>query len=557
MEQFMMLLAECTITMTMAAAILLAVTQLLKNVNPKGVYIAWIVIVVGFLIPYRPHLVTPLLEITIRQPSTAVAMGGNAVATGGLPAPTVGEAGAVAAPLSLVQVLFLVWLAGMAVALVWNLIRHRRFMQVVKRWSRAISKPAVLEAFGKAKEKLGVQKEIGLLCCEPMDSPVLVGIVRPRILLPDLNLTEDELEVVFLHELTHYKRKDLLVKVLMLAAGVLHWFNPMVYVVSKTLAFYSEASCDYEVTKNEDMNGRQYYSETIISVIRRQSKMKTALSTSFYGGKNGMKRRILSIMNTAKKRIGIVAVCVALVAVLATGMALAVDVPPAGAIDTTGKNDAYKTLARISELDYEGMTAAEFADEVEETSREAGSDVFSLMSEADIDYLNGDPLYPFITGVLAHTSQEIFAAEIGDPETPFLTGQARKLREEEIEDQRGDMSDEEFEAFLAEMKRFEDAGFDTTTYAFQAYIFYTLLYDIPYANGITVGEREQRISSIARDVQAYVDGLSEEDMMAGDAKEGLVAELERLAEKYSDSKISFEYDNCTLEAADGETELFE
>ncbi len=560
MEQFMMMLAECTLTMTIAALGLFAATPLLKNVNPKGMYIAWIVIVIGFLIPYRPHFIPPVFEITIRQPSPTGAADTSALAGAsgeGASAVATYSSGSAAVPQpSALQIVFIIWLVGAAALLVYHLVKHRQFVRVVKRWSKPITDTGILDAFAQAKVELGIDKNIGLLFCEPVDSPMLLGIAKHKILLPDLELTVDELAIVFRHELIHFKRKDLLTKVLMLAANTLHWFNPIIYFVSKALSFYSESSCDFEATKNENMDEKRYYSETIISVIRRQSKMKTALSTSFYGGKNGMKRRILSVMNTTKKRAGLIAVCISLVLVFATGTVFAVDLPPAGTIDTMGKNDAYKVLVEISELDYEDMTVAGFAGEVETISEKAGTDIFSLMSEADIDYENTDPLYPFATGVLSHTSQELFSSAIGGEETPYMTGYVEKLRAHDIMSDKGTMSDEEFEAFLEDVQKFEDAGFDTTVYDFQAYFTYTFLYDIPNPNVITVGEREGKIAYIKKDFQAYVDGLSEDDLVATGAKADMIAKLKQLAKKYSDNKISFEYHDFRFELFDGENEMF-
>ena len=85
----------------------------------------------------------------------------------------------------------------------------------------------------------------------------------------------------------------------------IHWFNPVVYLMSRSISLQCELSCDLEVVKNFQEDKRQQYCETIIGVIRQQSRFKTALSTHFYGGKKNMKNRILSIMDTRKKKSGI------------------------------------------------------------------------------------------------------------------------------------------------------------------------------------------------------------------------------------------------------------
>jgi len=130
----------------------------------------------------------------------------------------------------------------------------------------------------------------------------MIGFVNPRILLPKSDIEEDELRFILRHELVHYKRKDLWYKCLVLIATAIHWFNPIVYLMAEAIDILCEMSCDAEVIRSTDADTRQHYSETIIGVVKYQSKMKTALSTNFYGGKKGMKNRIFSIMDTGKKR---------------------------------------------------------------------------------------------------------------------------------------------------------------------------------------------------------------------------------------------------------------
>jgi beta-lactamase regulating signal transducer with metallopeptidase domain len=98
-------------------------------------------------------------------------------------------------------------------------------------------------------------------------------------------LAHDELRFIIKHELVHYKRKDLLYKYLVLAATAIHWFNPVVHLISKAIDVLCEISCDAEVIRNTSADTRKKYSEAIIGVAMYQIKQKTALSTNFNGGK--------------------------------------------------------------------------------------------------------------------------------------------------------------------------------------------------------------------------------------------------------------------------------
>ena len=178
--------------------------------------------------------------------------------------------------------------------------------------------------------EMNIRRRVILRLCPTVSSPMLMGLLHPVILLPDEELTTDELALVLRHELTHLKRGDLWVKAGLVLAYALHWYNPVVWAMGRSLCFYQEASCDSHVTARADEEERRFYSETILRVIRRQARTRTALCTSFYGGRNGMKRRIIAIME-GRRRTGAVLGVLALVltAVLGGALAMVEDDSPA------------------------------------------------------------------------------------------------------------------------------------------------------------------------------------------------------------------------------------
>ncbi|MCM3700046.1 M56 family metallopeptidase [Paenibacillus macerans] len=123
------------------------------------------------------------------------------------------------------------------------------------------------------------------------------------------------------HELIHFKRKDLWYKSLVFVAAAMHWFNPAVYLMAKSIAKQCEISCDAEVVRGADYAARQQYSETILRVIRNQSKLQTMFSSNFYGGLKEMKQRIIGIMDIAKKKNGIVVLGLILLGTIGSGIA--------------------------------------------------------------------------------------------------------------------------------------------------------------------------------------------------------------------------------------------
>ena len=148
-------------------------------------------------------------------------------------------------------------------------------------------------------------------------TPMLVGIFRPMIYLPDNEYTEVQLHNILLHELTHLRRRDIIVKWIATFAVHIHWFNPIVYFVRHEIDRACELACDEAVIKNLDNNGKQSYGDTLIAVAADKKLPKTVLSTTMCEEKKALKERLGSIMK--HKRFSVLAIggsCVLVAAVL-------------------------------------------------------------------------------------------------------------------------------------------------------------------------------------------------------------------------------------------------
>jgi hypothetical protein len=214
-------------------------------------------------------------------------------------------------------------------------IKHYRFTKMMRRWGRPVIDKQIISLLESLKIQMGINRQISIHQCPFIDSPMILGLVKPQILLTTAKFSQDELYFILKHELVHYKRKDLVYKYLVLVAVALHWFNPIVRLMAKAVNALCETSCDEEVLRSADMETRHSYGETIIGVARRQAQLQTLLLTTFYGGKKNMKKRILSIMDMRKKKIGIGIICLMLVSALAIGGIIA----QTRAVDPVGQED--------------------------------------------------------------------------------------------------------------------------------------------------------------------------------------------------------------------------
>jgi len=368
MQKFMITLLACSVTMSALALLYMANAPLLsKRYTERSRYYAWLIIVIGLIIPFRPQISNAIVSINIPSETTAsVIQAGNETHI------------AVAYRIAWWHMAATVWLAGVLVSLAYHPIKHYRFVKMTRRWSCNIADEQTLALFASLKEEMGITRRIGLFMCQCVDSPMMIGSARPQIFLPTAELTRDELRFILKHELVHYKRKDLLYKYLVLAATAMHWFNPVVYLMAKTIDLLSELSCDAEVIRSADSYTRQRYSETIIGVVKFQSKLRTALSTNFYGGKKDMKNRISSIMDASRKKTGIVITGFLLLLTIGIGTAFTESLKPGA--NTASYFDFEENLRQIyAEIERKWA-------EIEETSRASSVQTFSVYEQYGLAY---------------------------------------------------------------------------------------------------------------------------------------------------------------------------
>lgn len=156
-----------------------------------------------------------------------------------------------------------------------------------------------------------------------VETPMLVGVFRPRIVLPERELEETALQNILRHEMTHYRRRDVWIKWLATAANAVHWFNPLVYLIRAEINRACEISCDEAVIRDLDTAGRQSYGETLISVVSDSRCPPGMISVTLIEDKKRLKERLVAIMKHRKP--GKSAVCASVLLALfivASGLAL-------------------------------------------------------------------------------------------------------------------------------------------------------------------------------------------------------------------------------------------
>ncbi len=146
----------------------------------------------------------------------------------------------------------------------------------------------------------GVPKRLEVRYSDMFGSPMIVGVLKPILLLPKLD--ERELKYVLSHELVHYKRKDLLWKWAGELVKAVHWFNPLAICAAKNFSDACEISCDLKAVKNFTLEERKNYMRVILNLISGRRDSGKQVSYHMAKEKELLKRRFNMIINFKKKR---------------------------------------------------------------------------------------------------------------------------------------------------------------------------------------------------------------------------------------------------------------
>lgn len=186
------------------------------------------------------------------------------------------------------NILAYVWLIGAIALMLLNVLRYIRLNIEIRKNSEVISCPETREY---------TDRRINVRIWENVASPFITGIFRPTLILPKTELSEEQLHNILRHEMTHFKRHDILYKWFAEFVKCVHWFNPISWYVSKQIASECEISCDMSVTKNMTDSEEMSYVSTILSLLPTGKSKQLPLTTQMASSKKFLKRRFIMIKN--------------------------------------------------------------------------------------------------------------------------------------------------------------------------------------------------------------------------------------------------------------------
>ena len=293
------------------ALVLLCIKPLTKRLfSPKWQYYIWLTVLIVMVLPVKlslpaePVQILPIENTSAQtQQTTPVQAQQESAQPAALeeiaqrPVLRISDI-----PNGIVRLSGFLWLAVAALLLGYRMTKYIMFLRTIKKHS--------VPEFGLES----IPKRLTVRKTELLDAPLIVGLIKPVLYLPQTEIKEDELDYILLHELTHYRRHDLLYKWFSMLVSSIHWFNPFVYIVSRQIDEECEVSCDYEVCKTLTEPQKKNYMAMILDFVQTSIRKKRPLTTQMASSKKILKRRFL-MMKTKKatsKFISVLSVVLAL-----------------------------------------------------------------------------------------------------------------------------------------------------------------------------------------------------------------------------------------------------
>lgn len=337
-EKLLNNLMQIGLTVSLAALVPLILRRLMKKRYPaRMVCVVWAILALRLLVPVQltlpqaPVQVMPRTNYVVQSNQTAFRQAGLPVAQNPARWVTGTQAQMLSAAdtgtvktVDITDILLTLWLAGVISCILWQGIGYYRLICSLKGTSQPVERADLHTILQEQCADLVIDREIPLRVSSAADCPMLAGFIHPTLYLPDERISRTDAVFIFRHELMHYKHGDLWLKLLLLAARCLHWFNPLVHLIARFAQEDIEAACDDAVVRGHDGAYRRAYGETILRSAIAQAQKRKALVSCFGDDKKTLMRRFEGLFDKSVKKRGVALVVMIALLVGSLGCMIAV-----------------------------------------------------------------------------------------------------------------------------------------------------------------------------------------------------------------------------------------
>lgn len=198
--------------------------------------------------------------------------------------------------------LYAIWITGILAMTVF-LIKSKLYLNKIKKSSLILQNKDVTKLYKECLQEMSIKRNIPVYSTAFLKSPVITGLFQPKIYLPihlisDYNATD--MRYMLLHELQHYKHKDLLANYIINITSVLYWFNPLVWYALGIMKNDREIACDTSVLNILKESEYETYGNTLINFASKISFLSIPFASGIGGNMKQIKQRIINIASYKK-----------------------------------------------------------------------------------------------------------------------------------------------------------------------------------------------------------------------------------------------------------------
>lgn len=304
MERFVLSLLTSSLTMTAVAFVYMLLSKILReHWSAKWRYYTWVLIFFGFFMPYKLSFGNAAVNFNTQRQTVEVGSGYYALPDESF---------------DFFQMMFIVWALGAVLFVAKALMEQQMFVRSVKRLSRPADTKTI-KLIDSLTDELLIWQRIKAVRLNEISTPMIIGFFAPTVILPKNDFSEEELRLILKHELMHFKSKDLFIKAFMLTAQAVNWFNPFLKLFLIKAEQECEMYCDERVMAGESEYHKKLYCRSILKTAASEADIRSrpVFSTGFNISREGLKRRLKTILSVKKKyKLGIVWGAVAVMIVL-------------------------------------------------------------------------------------------------------------------------------------------------------------------------------------------------------------------------------------------------
>jgi beta-lactamase regulating signal transducer with metallopeptidase domain len=221
------------------------------------------------------------------------------------------------------RLIFLIWILGVVILSLYAFLYNFYFWTKVKNGS-VFTDQETIEILEECKQTLNIHTNISIIQTSGVGIPAIFGITRPWLLMPEKvlkTLERENLRYVFLHELAHLKRRDILVNWISFLMQIIHWFNPFIWLAFNKMRLDRELACDEVVLMHLDRGEVKKYGHTILDMVEIVSgKVNYAGIAGILENKSQIKDRISRISRFGNKNGKLSAMSIIIVMLLASSI---------------------------------------------------------------------------------------------------------------------------------------------------------------------------------------------------------------------------------------------